>query len=63
MHRQVAPIPRMGDAELDRLEPEIEAPTGHVPLVFTDIRNSTMLWETNGAMQAAHQIHNRLLWR
>jgi adenylate cyclase len=59
----LGPIPRTGDAEIDRLGREIAAPTGHVPLVFTDIRNSTMLWETNDAMRAAHRIHNRLLRR
>jgi hypothetical protein len=40
MHRQIALISRTGEAELDRLGPEIKASTSHVPLVFTDIRNS-----------------------
>lgn len=39
------------------------APQGTVALVFTDIRNSTALWETNPGMQNAMRIHHELLRR
>ncbi|KAF9478381.1 adenylate cyclase [Pholiota conissans] len=45
------------------LDYEIPAPTGHVTLVFTDIRNSTHLWEVNPGMPAAMRLHNTLLRR
>ncbi|KAG2120378.1 nucleotide cyclase [Suillus clintonianus] len=44
-----------------RLEREVPAPTGHVCLVFTDIRNSTQLWDKNSAMSTAIHLHNDLL--
>ncbi|TFY82765.1 hypothetical protein EWM64_g1247 [Hericium alpestre] len=40
---------------------EVLAPTGHMALVFTDIRNSTHLWETNGSMATAIRLHHALL--
>lgn len=41
-----------------------EPPTGHVALVFTDIRNSTLMWETYpGMMRDAIKIHHDLLRR
>ncbi|KAH6906512.1 nucleotide cyclase [Coprinopsis sp. MPI-PUGE-AT-0042] len=43
--------------------PEIPAPTGHLALVFTDIRNSTHLWEFNLGMPTAMRLHNELLRR
>ncbi|KAG0696369.1 nucleotide cyclase [Suillus ampliporus] len=43
------------------LEREIAPPTGHLCLVFTDIRNSTQLWDKNPAMGAALHVHNDLL--
>ncbi|RXW19790.1 hypothetical protein EST38_g6078 [Candolleomyces aberdarensis] len=46
-----------------RLEPEVEPPTGHLALVFTDIRNSTHLWEVNPGMPTAMRLHNSLLRR
>ncbi|KAH9931177.1 adenylate cyclase-like protein [Epithele typhae] len=49
--------------EVSRLEDEVMAPTGHVALVFTDIRNSTHLWEVNPGMQSAMVLHNNLLRR
>ncbi|KAG2754456.1 adenylyl cyclase [Suillus brevipes Sb2] len=44
-----------------RLEREVPPPTGHVCLVFTDIRNSTQLWDKNPAMSTAIHLHNNLL--
>ncbi|KAJ3525072.1 hypothetical protein NM688_g8460 [Phlebia brevispora] len=46
-----------------RLEDEVPAPQGHVCLVFTDIRNSTHLWECNSGMSTAITFHNNLLRR
>ncbi|KAG2156495.1 nucleotide cyclase [Suillus bovinus] len=44
-----------------RLEREVPPPTGRVCLVFTDIRNSTKLWDKNPAMSTAIHLHNNLL--
>ncbi|KAG1783634.1 nucleotide cyclase [Suillus placidus] len=44
-----------------RLEREVPPPTGNVCLVFTDIRNSTQLWDQNSAMSTAIHLHNNLL--
>lgn len=52
-----------GDLTLARLEREVAPPIGQVALVFTDIKNSTSLWETNGGMQTAMRLHNSLLRR
>jgi adenylate cyclase len=52
-----------GDRTLARLEREVAPPIGQVALVFTDIKNSTALWETNGGMQSAMRLHNYLLRR
>lgn len=41
--------------------PEVEPPIGHLALVFTDIRNSTHLWEVNPGMPTAMRLHNKLL--
>ncbi|KAI0075659.1 PP2C-domain-containing protein [Panus rudis PR-1116 ss-1] len=49
--------------DISRLDSEVSPPTGHVALVFTDIRNSTHLWEVNAGMETAIQIHNQLLRR
>ncbi|KAF2012161.1 PP2C-domain-containing protein [Aaosphaeria arxii CBS 175.79] len=49
---------------LQRLNQEIPAPTGEVSLVFTDIKNSTLLWETYPiAMRSAIKQHNDLMRR
>ena len=48
--------PRGGEIvnkDLSRLEDEVSPPIGHVALVFTDIRNSTHLWEVNAGMETA----------
>ncbi|KAG7098211.1 hypothetical protein E1B28_000179 [Marasmius oreades] len=63
------PIPRVIkeskiiDREISRLGSEVPPPRGHVALVFTDIRNSTHLWEVNRGMNAAWRLHNSLLRR
>lgn len=49
--------------DVSRLDDAIPPPQGHVALVFTDIRNSTHLWEANGGMQTAISFHNTLLRR
>ncbi|KAL8751358.1 MAG: hypothetical protein Q9199_006468 [Rusavskia elegans] len=55
---------RPDDSTLQRLDPEVEAPTGDVAMVFTDIKSSTNLWETNpGPMRAAIKMHNEIMRR
>ena len=52
------------DSTLARLDKEVEAPTGHLSLVFTDIKSSTALWESFPvAMRSAIKIHNDLIRR
>lgn len=51
------------DSTLARLEREVLPPIGHVAIVFTDIKNSTLLWDTNPGMQSAMRLHNQLLRR
>ncbi|KAI5121568.1 hypothetical protein M0805_000749 [Coniferiporia weirii] len=53
----------IGDVQLSRLPQEVLAPTGHIALVFTDIRNSTHLWDANAGMPTAMRLHNQLLRR
>ena len=54
----------VGDSKLARLDQEVDAPTGDVTLVFTDIKNSTILWETYPiAMQSAIKMHNEIMRR
>ncbi|KAF2426187.1 hypothetical protein EJ08DRAFT_593925 [Tothia fuscella] len=54
----------VGDSKLARLDQEVDAPTGDVSLVFTDIKNSTMLWETYPiAMRSAIKMHNECMRR
>ncbi|KAG8936815.1 cysteinyl-tRNA synthetase [Tulasnella sp. 418] len=53
----------VNDRTLARLEKEVDPPTGHLALVFTDIRNSTSLWEKNAGMPTAMRLHNQLLRR
>ncbi|KAI4143550.1 MAG: hypothetical protein L6R39_004529 [Caloplaca ligustica] len=55
---------RPDDSTLQRLDPEVEAPTGEVAMVFTDIKSSTNLWETYPiAMRSAIKIHNDIMRR
>ncbi|KAJ7502558.1 hypothetical protein B0H11DRAFT_2171113 [Mycena galericulata] len=51
------------DRTLDRLKEEVSPPTGHVAIVFTDIKGSTHLWEANPGMATAMRLHNSLLRR
>ncbi|CAE6472561.1 unnamed protein product [Rhizoctonia solani] len=53
----------VSDRTLNRLGPEVAPPIGSIALVFTDIRNSTSLWEKNPGMSAAMRTHNSLLRR
>ena len=48
---------------ITRLDGEVPPPIGHVTLVFTDICNSTHLWEVNPGMPTAMRLHNNLLRR
>ncbi|XBW36031.1 hypothetical protein QEN19_001606 [Hanseniaspora menglaensis] len=52
------------DSVLRRLEPEIPPPTGNISIVFTDIKNSTSLWESYpDAMRSAIKTHNNVMRR
>lgn len=52
------------DSKLARLDHEVEAPTGDVSLVFTDIKSSTLLWENYPQpMRAAIKMHNEVMRR
>jgi adenylate cyclase len=54
----------VGDSKLARLDQEVEAPVGDVTLVFTDIKNSTIMWETYPiAMRSAIRMHNEVMRR
>src|SRR5690349_19948819 len=45
-----------------RRSPSVEAPTGTVALVFTDVQGSTQLWERcSGGMRTALEVHDRVL--
>lgn len=49
------------DSKLSRLDREVDAPTGDVTLVFTDIKSSTKLWELfPQAMRSGIRQHNEL---
>lgn len=55
---------RPDDSILQRLDKEIEAPTGDLAIVFTDIKSSTALWESHDlAMRSAIKIHNQTMRR
>ena len=51
------------DRLLRMLDESITPPRGALALVFTDIRNSTALWEKNVGMPLAMKAHNELLRR
>lgn len=53
-----------GDTALRALDNEIEPPVGDLALVFTDIKNSTLLWDTYPvAMRSAIKLHNTIMRR
>lgn len=55
---------RPDDSTLQRLDPEVEAPTGELSMVFTDIKSSTTLWENYPvAMRSAIKLHNEVMRR
>ncbi|KAG0634409.1 phosphatase 2C-domain-containing protein [Tuber brumale] len=52
------------DFALARLDAEVKAPEGDLALVFTDIKNSTLLWETyQTAMRSSIKLHNSIMRR
>lgn len=52
------------DSTLARLTREVPPPVGDVAMIFTDIKNSTLLWETHPvAMRSAIKIHNGIMRR
>lgn len=52
------------DTALRRLNDEIDPPVGNIALVFTDIKNSTLLWDTYPvAMRSAIKLHNTIMRR
>jgi adenylate cyclase len=52
------------DSGLRRLQAEVQAPMGDVSIVFTDIKSSTLLWETfPSAMRSAIKLHNEVMRR
>lgn len=64
--KRSGPVPRqlVEDSNLRRLNPEIESPVGELAMVFTDIKNSTLLWETCPlAMRSAIRSHNEVMRR
>lgn len=55
---------RPDDSTLQRLDPEVEPPIGELSMVFTDIKNSTTLWENYPiAMRSAIKSHNDVMRR
>ncbi|KAF5095852.1 hypothetical protein D0Z00_002992 [Geotrichum galactomycetum] len=52
------------DSRLARLGGEVDPPINDLAMVFTDIKNSTLLWETAPvAMRAAIKVHNSIMRR
>ncbi|KAI8376909.1 hypothetical protein BD560DRAFT_367244 [Blakeslea trispora] len=52
------------DSTLARLEREVPPPTNQVALVFTDIKSSTLLWDTQPEdMRSAIKIHDSVMRR
>ncbi|KAI9775715.1 MAG: cysteinyl-tRNA synthetase [Geoglossum umbratile] len=63
-NRKRLPRDAPDDSTLARLDQEVEAPTGDLSLVFTDIKNSTQLWESYPiAMRSAIRLHNAIMRR
>lgn len=56
--------PQLNDSNLRRLEEEIDPPIGELAVVFTDIKSSTLLWDTYPVpMRSAIKIHNYIMRR
>ncbi|KAH7400085.1 adenylate cyclase [Cadophora sp. MPI-SDFR-AT-0126] len=54
----------VADSGLRRLQAEVQAPVGDLSIVFTDIKSSTLLWETYpSAMRSAIKLHNEVMRR
>ncbi|KAJ3217007.1 cysteinyl-tRNA synthetase [Dinochytrium kinnereticum] len=54
----------IGHEEMNSMYKEIQPPTGRLALVFTDIKNSTSLWENYpNAMRSAIKLHNATMRR
>lgn len=54
--------PKKRTEEGDPLSKEIPPPIGKIALVFTDIKNSTSIWESNAlAMRQALKLHNQVM--
>lgn len=52
------------DSMLRRLQAEVPAPEGDISIVFTDIKSSTLMWETfPSAMRSAIRLHNEVMRR
>ncbi|RKF60984.1 Adenylate cyclase [Erysiphe neolycopersici] len=52
------------DSGLRRLDAEVDAPIGYLSIVFTDIKSSTLMWETfPSAMRSAIKLHNEVMRR
>lgn len=52
------------DPNLRRIGEEVPAPKGLIAIVFTDIKNSTNMWETYpSAMRSAIKLHNDVMRR
>ncbi|KAI6250462.1 Adenylate cyclase [Erysiphe necator] len=52
------------DSGLRRLDAEVDAPVGYLSIVFTDIKSSTLMWETfPSAMRSAIKLHNEVMRR
>lgn len=60
--RDKADLPE--DSRLARLGGEVDPPVGDLAMIFTDIKNSTLLWETSPiAMRSAIKVHNSIMRR
>lgn len=56
--------PKPEDSTLRKLDDEIEPPIGELAMVFTDIKNSTLLWDNYPtAMRSAIKVHNAIMRR
>ncbi|CZT02953.1 hypothetical protein WAI453_012178 [Rhynchosporium graminicola] len=62
--RRVKKKETVEDSGLRRLQAEVQAPVGDLGIVFTDIKSSTLLWETYpSAMRSAIKLHNEVMRR